>query len=115
MSGADYTAGSGAVVSAVDWIAAVLTGPVGTSIAVLAIAAVGFALLRGRLPVMRGVTVVLGCFVLFGAHAIAVALMALAGREAGQAYPPAPPAAASAPPATRPPAYDPYAGASVPW
>lgn len=115
MSGAGTYSANSALASSVDWVAGVLTGSVGSAIGVLAIAAAGFALLRGHLPVMRGVTVVLGCFVLFGAHSIAVALMALAGRDAASAYPSAPPAVPSAPPATKPPAYDPYAGASVPW
>lgn len=100
---------------ALQWVVELLVGPIGTSVAVIAVAWVGFSLLEGRLTLRRGATVVLGCFILFGAQMIARELMGLAGRDGGQiASPDLPPAAPfqSQPPLPSQP--DPYAGASVP-
>lgn len=105
---------------AAEWIGAVVQGPIMTSVAVLAIAALGFAMLRGRLSVRRGATVVLGCFIAFGAPAIARGLVGLAHDQsvreepAGQIFVAAPPLRFEPPPTAVPPADgDPYAGASV--
>ena len=101
--------------SAVQWVVDLLVGPIGTSMAVIAMAWVGFSLLEGRLTVRRGATVVLGCFILFGAPAIARELLGLAGRDGGQfAAPDLPPSASPQPQPPLPPQPDPYAGASVP-
>ena len=103
---------------AAGWVEALVQGPVMTAAAVLAIAGVGFAMLGGRLSVRRGVTVVLGCFIAFGAPAIARGLMGMAQEQAPVAYVPPPIDASppsldpSAPAAPRVDA-DPYAGASV--
>ncbi len=113
MIGASAYGQGGALAAAVNWLADLLTGSLGTAIAVLGIAAVGFALLQGRLPVGRAAVVILGCFVLFGAHAIASGLMDLAGSTRGAAPLPAAAVVAPAPKAPAPPPYDPYAGASV--
>ncbi len=100
---------------AVQWIVDLLVGPIGTSMAVIAVAWVGFSLLEGRLSVRRGATVVLGCFILFGAPTIARELLGLAGRDGGQiAAPDLPPAAPLQSQPPLPPQPDPYAGASVP-
>lgn len=105
----------GALPSAVQWVEGVLTGSVGTSIAILAIAGVGFAMLQGRLSARDGLRVVLGCFILFGAPAIA---QGLAGIYRSSASPIAIPTPAPLPKLTPPPApkanADPYAGASMP-
>lgn len=106
----------GAIATAAEWLRDVLLGSVGLGIAVIAIAAVGFGMLTGRIAARRGMRVVLGCFILFGASAIAVSLMGLAN---GSRYSTveAVPKAQSEPPKptfTPPPARDPYAGASVP-
>lgn len=101
--------------AAAEWIERLLIGPVGTSLAVISLAWFGLGMLTGRLAVRRGALLVLGCFVLFGAPVIAKGLLGLAG-EAGGARP-APVALTinPPPPAVRqPPAFDPYAGASVP-
>lgn len=103
------------LVAAGQWVAAVATGPVATGVATIAIAAVGFAMLAGRIDVRRGAVVVLGCFIVFGAPTIAGAFMqwAGAGGDSGAQF------AASVPPAApvpAPPPYqpnDPYAGASL--
>ncbi len=101
--------------AAVQWVVDLLVGPFGTSMAVFAVAWVGFSLLEGRLSVRRGATVVLGYFILFGAPVIARELLGLAGRDGGQiAAPDLPSAAPTQPPLPLPPQPDPYAGASVP-
>lgn len=100
---------------AVQWVVDLLVGPIGTSIAVISVAWVGFSLLGGRLSVRRGAMVVLGCFILFGAPTIARELVGLTGLVGGEQ--PAPDPRSTAPlqsPPPLPPQPDPYAGASVP-
>src|SRR5690242_3772013 len=63
-------AGSGVLVSAVNWLQGTLMGTVATVAAVIAVASVGFMMLTGRINWRHGVTVILGCFVLFGASTI---------------------------------------------
>lgn len=63
-------AGSGVLVSAVNWLQGTLLGTIATVAAVVAVAAVGFMMLTGRINWRYGVTVVLGCFILFGAASI---------------------------------------------
>jgi len=62
--------GSGPIVSALQWLQGTLMGNVATAVAVMAVAAVGFMMLTGRLNWRFGATVIIGCFVLFGAGAI---------------------------------------------
>ena len=63
-------AGSGPIVSALGWLQATLLGQVATTVAVIAVAMVGFMMLTGRLNWRFGGTVIVGCFILFGAAAI---------------------------------------------
>lgn len=63
-------AGSGPIVSALGWLQGTLLGNVATAIAVIAVAMVGFMMLTGRLNWRFGATVIIGCFVLFGATSI---------------------------------------------
>jgi type IV secretion system protein VirB2 len=63
-------AGSGPIVAALRWLQGTLMGNVATAVAVMAVAAVGFMMLTGRLNWRFGATVILGCFILFGAGAI---------------------------------------------
>jgi type IV secretion system protein VirB2 len=63
-------AGSGAVVSAIGWLQGTLLGTFATAVAVIAVAAVGFMMLTGRVNWRYGVTVIIGCFILFGASSI---------------------------------------------
>jgi type IV secretion system protein VirB2 len=63
-------AGSNVIVGALSWVQGTLMGTVATVAAVIAIAAVGFMMLTGRLNWRYGATVILGCFILFGAGAI---------------------------------------------
>jgi type IV secretion system protein VirB2 len=68
-SGADPQ-GSGVIVSAVRWLQGTLLGTVATVVAVIAVASVGFMMLTGRINWRYGATVILGCFILFGAASI---------------------------------------------
>ena len=63
-------AGSGVFVSAVSWLQGTLMGTVATVAAVIAVACVGFMMLTGRINWRYGATVILGCFILFGAGTI---------------------------------------------
>jgi type IV secretion system protein VirB2 len=67
--GAD-PAGSGPIVSALAWMQGTLLGTVATAVAVMAVAAVGFMMLTGRMNWRFGATVIIGCFILFGAASI---------------------------------------------
>ena len=72
-------AGSGPVVSAVDWLQGTLLGTVATVVAVIAVASVGFLMLTGRINWRYGATVILGCFILFGAASIVGGIQSTAG------------------------------------
>jgi type IV secretion system protein VirB2 len=63
-------AGSGAITGALYWVQGTLMGTVATVAAVIAIAAIGFMMLTGRMNWRYGATVILGCFILFGAASI---------------------------------------------
>ena len=63
-------AGSGVLLAGVNWLQGTLLGNVATAVAVIAVAGVGFMMLTGRLNWRYGATVILGCFILFGAAAI---------------------------------------------
>ncbi|WAC25466.1 TrbC/VirB2 family protein [Blastomonas sp. SL216] len=103
--------------SAVVWLQSAMLGQLATAIAVTAIAAVGLALMSGRLDLRRGIVTVIGCFVVFGASGIAAGIVAAATSASmstagldGSGRTPRPPI-----PVVRPPAdYDPYAGAAMP-
>jgi type IV secretory pathway VirB2 component (pilin) len=62
--------GSGPIVSALTWLQGTLLGNVATAVAVIAVAMVGFMMLTGRMNWRFGATVIIGCFILFGAGAI---------------------------------------------
>ena len=63
-------AGSGPIVAALGWLQGTLLGNVATAVAVMAVAAVGFMMLTGRLNWRFGATVIIGVFILFGAASI---------------------------------------------
>jgi type IV secretion system protein VirB2 len=71
-------AGSGAIVGAVHWIQGTLLGTVATVVAVIAVGAVGLMMLTGRMNWRYGATVILGCFILFGAASIVGGIQAAA-------------------------------------
>jgi type IV secretory pathway VirB2 component (pilin) len=106
------------ILSAARWVEAVLIGNLATAIAIVAVASIGFAMLTGRVDVRRGGTIILGCFILFGASTIASGLRN-AAKNSGNQYSvaaPVPPPAFVRPPKTDAAnlGYDPYAGASAP-
>jgi type IV secretory pathway VirB2 component (pilin) len=63
-------AGSGPIVAALGWMQGTLLGTVATAVAVMAVAAVGFMMLTGRMNWRFGATEIIGCFILFGAASI---------------------------------------------
>jgi type IV secretion system protein VirB2 len=71
-------AGSGVLVSAVTWLQGTLLGTVATVVAVIAVASVGFLMLTGRINWRYGATVILGCFILFGAASIVAGIQSTA-------------------------------------
>ncbi|RKF23153.1 type VI secretion protein [Altericroceibacterium spongiae] len=70
--------GSGPIVAALGWIQGTLLGNVATAVAVMAVAAVGFMMLTGRMNWRFGATVIIGCFVLFGAASIVTGIQSAA-------------------------------------
>jgi type IV secretory pathway VirB2 component (pilin) len=62
--------GSGPIVNALGWMQGTLLGNVATTAAVIAVAVVGLMMLTGRMNWRFGATVIVGCFILFGATAI---------------------------------------------
>lgn len=105
---------------AVSWVARFVSGGVAMASAVIAVASIGFLMLTGRMDVRRSVRVILGCFIIFGASAIANGLIAAMSSSSGDPgsdsveqpvlTSPAPAVPVNSVPAVS----DPYAGAAVP-
>jgi type IV secretory pathway VirB2 component (pilin) len=70
--------GSGPINNALGWIQGTLLGNLATTAAVIAVAACGFMMLTGRMNWKFGATVIMGCFVLFGATAIVAGIQSAA-------------------------------------
>lgn len=107
------------IADGVAWVQGAAIGSVATTVAVVAVAAMGLLMLSGRLELRRGLTLVLGCFILFGAGSIGTAIT---GGTIVEVTPTTANAWASRPLTSTTPAagpsetsYDPYAGASVPF
>jgi type IV secretory pathway VirB2 component (pilin) len=75
----DDPAGSTPLIAALQWVQGTLLGNLATTAAVIAVAVVGFMMLTGRIDWRRGLTVVVGCFIIFGAVAIVSGIRSLAG------------------------------------
>jgi len=71
-------AGSSPLLAALNWIQGTLLGNVATSAAVIAVAVVGFLMLTGRIEWKRGLVVVVGAFIIFGAVSIVAGIRSLA-------------------------------------
>ncbi|MDE2302801.1 MAG: TrbC/VirB2 family protein [Sphingomonadales bacterium] len=71
-------AGSGPIVGALHWLQGTLLGTVATVAAVMAVALVGFMMLTGRMNWRYGITVIIGCFILFGAASIVAGIQSTA-------------------------------------
>jgi type IV secretory pathway VirB2 component (pilin) len=72
-------AGSSPLLGALQWVQGTLLGNLATTAAVIAVAVVGFMMLTGRIEWRRGLTVVVGCFIIFGAVAIVAGIQSVAG------------------------------------
>lgn len=70
--------GSGPIINAMNWMQGTLLGNVATTAAVIAVAVVGLMMLTGRMNWRFGATVIIGCFILFGATAIVSGIQAAA-------------------------------------
>ncbi len=108
--------GGTVIVTAARWLQDTLLGSVATALAVLAVAGVGFLLLTGRLHLRHGASVLLGCFIVFGAPVIVAGLrgeqeVVVDTVPLSLTPSPIPRALPSALPSE---VYDPYAGAAVP-
>ncbi len=105
------------MLASTSWVQNMLLGTLATIIAIIAIASIGFAMLLGRIEMRRGFTVLMGCFILFGASAIANGLRSATSSVVttyGVGVPPTPlvtPQYSAADQNANP--FDPYAGASV--
>jgi type IV secretory pathway VirB2 component (pilin) len=71
-------AGSGPLVAALQWVEGTLLGNLATTAAVIAVAVVGLMMLTGRIDWRRGLTVILGAFIVFGAVAIVSGIRSVA-------------------------------------
>ena len=76
---ANDPAGSAPILGALDWVEGTLLGNLATTAAVIAVGATGLMMLTGRIDWKRGLTVVLGAFILFGAAAIVGGIRTVAG------------------------------------
>ncbi|MDB5481992.1 MAG: type secretion protein [Caulobacteraceae bacterium] len=72
-------AGSSPITGALLWIQGTLLGNLATTAAVIAVAVVGLLMLTGRMDWKRGLTVILGAFILFGAASIVAGIRSAAG------------------------------------
>lgn len=100
-----------AAVAAAKWAAGVLLGPMATIVAIICVAFLGFLMLQGRVNWKRSASVILGCFILFGARNMAAGFDPRNGNEEDYTTSVTPaPVALKQPPND---AYDPYAGASI--
>lgn len=75
--------GSGPINAAVDWVQATLLGNIATTVAVIAVAIVGFMMLTGRVNWRHGAMVIVGCFVVFGATVIVAGIQTAATLTSG--------------------------------
>ena len=71
-------AGSGPITNALLWLQGTLLGTVATTVAVMAVAAIGFMMLTGRMNWRFGATVIIGVFILFGATTIVAGIQSAA-------------------------------------
>jgi type IV secretory pathway VirB2 component (pilin) len=102
--------------AAAQWFELLFSGSLAAALATIAVAAMGLLMLAGRVDIRRGALTLLGCFILFGASAIASGLRVMSGNNVAPAS-----LTTTAPPSFPPSAnsgqtspYDPYSGAAVP-
>lgn len=104
--------GTSAIGNAMNWMVGVMAGSAATAIAVIAVGLVGFAMLSGRISTRQATRVALGCFLLFGAHALSTGFLSAVRTDAERRElaiaPPPPP-----PPVKKPKPFNPYSKASM--
>ncbi len=71
-------AGSNVILNAATWMQGTLLGNLATALAVIAVGATGLMMLTGRIDWRRGATVIVGCFIVFGAGAIVAGIRSVA-------------------------------------
>lgn len=102
-----------------QWLQGTLLGTVATTVAVIAVASVGLSMLSGRTNLRHGLTVIIGCFLVFGATGIAGGIRNAVDGGLGSESAALAPAPTVPPPPVLPPhppkdeQDDPYAGAAV--
>jgi len=108
------SADNNSLAAVTSWLAQLITGSIGTTIAIIAVALTGFSMLHGRISARDAARIVLGCFILFGAPSIARSFLGhqAPSRPATRAEVYTAPPGFVAPPSQQ--NNDPYAGASVP-
>jgi type IV secretory pathway VirB2 component (pilin) len=103
-----------ALLSALDWVQTLLLGTIGTTLASLAIAFIGFSMLRGMFSLRDGARVITGIFILFGAPIIARGLTGAPQSEPVRQEiimpPTLGPSSAKVPASTNSNPFDPYLG-----
>ena len=72
-------AGSSPLLAALTWVQSTLLGNLATTAAVIAVAIIGYMMLTGRFEWRRGLVVLVGIFVIFGAVSIVAGIRSLAG------------------------------------
>lgn len=97
---------------AIHWIVALLTGSLASSLAILAIAGVAYQALSGHIDLRRAGMAILGCFLVFGAAALAGSDWQPSGVARAHERDMDEVASAAPTPAELPSSYDPYAGAA---
>ena len=70
--------GSSPLLAALQWVQGTLLGNLATTAAVIAVAVVGYMMLTGRIEWRRGLMVVVGAFIIFGAVSIVAGIRQLA-------------------------------------
>lgn len=97
------------------WIEGVMLGEIALGLCVIAVAFIGALMLNGRLPLREGGQIVVGCFVLLCAPAIAAGFVERGTGVIGlSGLPPTAAAPIESPRPDLPPAsFDPIAGASL--
>ena len=70
--------GSSPINAALQWVQGTLLGNLATTAAVIAVAVVGYMMLTGRMEWRRGLMVVVGAFIIFGAVSIVAGIRSLA-------------------------------------
>jgi type IV secretion system protein VirB2 len=76
---AQTSAGAGPIQNALLWLQGTMLGNAATTVSVMAVAAVGFGMLTGRMNWRFGGNVIVGIFVIFGAGTIVAGIQLAAG------------------------------------